>query len=142
MSPRQVDPLSALLAVSSRLLSTLDSPVADGGAISDMVSGLPLRQLDYIQTTTTNTVTAATTRPPSTQESIIIDDSHHTEHNETLRQPSVPDSTAVIQDSTPAVIPPINGLFPLQKNALSKFKKKTARKGVFKLTLQSVHNSL
>ena len=49
-SPNLATPLSALVTVSSRLPSSLESPLADGHAISDMVSGLPLRRLDYIQT--------------------------------------------------------------------------------------------
>jgi hypothetical protein len=49
-TPRPLNPLAALLSVSSRLLSFLHSPTTNFHAISDIVSGLPLRQLDYNDT--------------------------------------------------------------------------------------------
>ena len=134
-SPSVPNPLSALLSVSSRLLSTLDSPVTDGNAISDMVAGLPLRQLDYIQTTT------GTTRPTITQESLNNDETPHTVHEESLGNLQVRESTDVVNDTITSAIPPTNGI-AVRQIALSRFKKKTARKGVFKLTTQSVHNLL
>jgi hypothetical protein len=46
-SPQFMNPLSALVSVTSCLLSTLNSSVADGDAISDMSLGQPFHQLDY-----------------------------------------------------------------------------------------------
>jgi hypothetical protein len=140
-SPHVSNPLTALLTVSSRLLSTLESPVADDDAISDMVSGLPLRRLDYVQTD----VLVTTTETPTTtitQELLDDDDHPNTVHDESIGQVLDHETPSVVEGTTTHVIPPTNGLFPLQKIALSKFKKKTGRKGAFKLTAQSVHNAL
>jgi hypothetical protein len=142
-SPHYANPLSALVTVSSRLLSTLDSPVADGDAISDMVSGLPLRRLDYIQTDVV-LPTATITRPSITQESPDIDDSPQTfdvDGSIHVIQDPEPRGTAPNEAGTAPAVPASEGI-AVREMALSKFKKKTGRIGVFKLTAQSVHNAL
>jgi hypothetical protein len=140
-SPHVANPLSALLTVSSRLLSSLESLVADGDAISDMVSGLPLRCLDYIQTGVL--VTTGTTTSAITQEFLDNDDNSNIVLDESVERLQDHETTAVDEGTITPAIPPTNGLFPLvQKIALSKFKKKTGRISAFKLTAQSVHNAL
>jgi hypothetical protein len=142
-SPHYANPLSALVTVSSRLLSTLNSPVADGVAISDMVSGLPLRRLDYIQTDVV-VPTATITRPPITQELPGIDNTPQTvDVDDSLCpiQDPKPTGTAPNDTGTAPAVPALDGI-AVRQIALSKFKKKTGRIGVFKLTAQSVHNAL
>jgi hypothetical protein len=138
-SPHVANPLLALLTVASHLLSSLESPVADGDAISDMVSGLPLRRLDYIQT---DVVVTTGTRTTTITQELLDDDYPNTVDDESIGQVPDHETPVFVEDTIDPVIPPTNGLFPLQKIALSKFKKKTGRKGAFKLTAQSVHNAL
>jgi hypothetical protein len=128
-SPVSVFPLPAPVTRSSRLQRTVGSPFADNDAISDMVSGLPLRRLDF-NPTPPIPVTQHSPAPNN-----VIPDGVQIQLNREMD--ALMDTEDAAQDDTTST-----AALDKQKVGLKKFKKKTARISAFKLTAQSVHNTL
>jgi hypothetical protein len=134
-SPLSVFPLAVPVTRSAHHRRPVGSPLADNDAISEMVSGLPLRRLAFDETTTTAergvptvTQTAVTLSVPDPVEP---DDKGKLDN--TARQSQLQAEANSHVNSNPGRNGTVN---------LNKKKKKNSKVAAFKLTSSSVHNLL